>query len=278
MIGIVAAEFFGDSYVDYSISGRESEILVDFLLEFDLRVAEAGQKAIIVFMSNTVPMMVDYFTIGLRQGKLEMQMNLGSGDNGSTDRTELDVDRWYHISVNRTTRDAVLSVDGVETFSLFVRGEFDSLNVQRHFYAGGVPSTIRSAVYTMTQFESGLIGCIDNITLTGTTSIGNIINDDAPDGANVGSCFAHPCDSSRCANGGTCVPDGANFHCECRAGVFGPLCGDLVDPCASSPCAAGSTCVSTTTSFRCACGLLQAGPRCEDGIHVSLRSQKKVVE
>lgn len=91
MIGIIAIapECFGDSFVDYSITGRESEILRDFLLEFDLQVAEARQTAIIMFMSNTIPAILDYLAIGLRAGKLKMQMNLGIGEKESSDREEL---------------------------------------------------------------------------------------------------------------------------------------------------------------------------------------------
>ena len=269
VVGIIAPEFFGDSYIDYIITGHEEKLQSNFVLEFDLRVGEASQTAFIVFASDGSAVIRDYFAIGLREGKLEMQMNLGSGANEANARVNLEIDQWHHIFVNRTGLEARLFVDGELIIDLFVPGDFVSLNVQDHLYVGGIPPALRAFGYNQTGFSSGLVGCVDNITLTSSELLENILNDDELDGANIGSCFAHPCEALPCANGGTCVPNGANFQCSCPPGVFGPRCDDTVEPCASSPCADGATCVVGSRGFRCVCALLQAGPLCRDGKHVS---------
>jgi len=33
-----------------------------------------------------------------------------------------------------------------------------------------------------------------------------------------------PCASNPCQNGGTCIPEGNGFRCECRGGFTGPRC------------------------------------------------------
>lgn len=266
-VGIIAPEFFGDSYVDYIITGFEKELENDFVLEFDLHVGQAGQTAFITFLSDFSSVIRDYFAVGLREGKLEVQMNLGEGVSEATARTNLEIDQWLHIFINRSEEEARLYVNGVLTIELFVPGDFKSLNVRDHLYVGGVPPVLYSFASNQTEFSSGLIGCVDNITLTSSATSENILSDDKLDGANVGSCFAHPCEAEPCDNGGTCVPDGANFHCSCPPGVFGNLCDDTVDPCAASPCADGATCVINSGGFRCVCTLLQAGPFCSDVVN-----------
>ena len=265
-IGIVAPEFFGNSYISYSISGHESELLDNFNLEFDIRVSREGQTSIIMFTSNLVPMMIDFFAVGLRSGKLEMSMDLGSGTFGETAAKSLMVDQWYHISATRTGQTVIADYGNPNDTLNFVSPDLsDRLNVQGAFYVGGIAASVRTLAFSRTAYQTGFSGCIDNITLTSNASVGNILSNATISGVNVGSCFAHACNATPCLNGGRCVPDGASFHCDCLSGTFGPLCGNLSSPCENSPCAEGSECVITSSGFRCACNLLQAGQHCNIG-------------
>lgn len=82
----------------------------------------------------------------------------------------------------------------------------------------------------------------------------------------MGSCSAQACVTPNRANGGTCVSDGASFHCECPSGVIGPLCGNLMDPRVQTVPLA----YKHNNRFLLCNVLLQGGPLSEDRMCVSL--------
>ena len=64
----------------------------------------------------------------------------------------------------------------------------------------------------------------------------------------------NPCDSSACANNGSCTPMGPfNFTCVCVAGYTGPICAYDIDDCLSVTCPNNSMCVDGVDSYECIC-------------------------
>lgn len=63
-----------------------------------------------------------------------------------------------------------------------------------------------------------------------------------------------PCDSSPCANSGSCTSMGPfDFTCECAAGYDGPTCEVDVDECLTAVCPTNSMCVDSINSYVCVC-------------------------
>ena len=63
------------------------------------------------------------------------------------------------------------------------------------------------------------------------------------------------CDSSPCANGGSCTSMGAfNFTCQCAVGYTGSTCEVNIDDCVFATCPSNSMCVPDgVNSFMCTC-------------------------
>jgi Notch-like protein len=74
------------------------------------------------------------------------------------------------------------------------------------------------------------------------------------------------CDSSPCANGGTCVDVVNGFACTCVTGYIGIMCQTDIDECVSTPCQNGGTCNDQTNGYTCACAVGYSGARCQTQI------------
>ena len=62
------------------------------------------------------------------------------------------------------------------------------------------------------------------------------------------------CDSSPCANGGSCTSMGAfNFICQCAVGYTGSTCEVNIDDCVSATCPSNSICMDGVNSYECTC-------------------------
>ena len=63
-----------------------------------------------------------------------------------------------------------------------------------------------------------------------------------------------PCDSSPCANSGSCTSMGPfDFTCECAAGYDGLTCEVDVNECLTAVCPTNSMCVDSINSYVCVC-------------------------
>ena len=62
------------------------------------------------------------------------------------------------------------------------------------------------------------------------------------------------CDSSPCANGGSCTPmEPFNFTCQCKVGYTGRNCEVNVDDCVSVTCPNNRVCMDGVNTFECIC-------------------------
>jgi len=74
------------------------------------------------------------------------------------------------------------------------------------------------------------------------------------------------CQSSPCANGGTCIDRVNSFRCACATGYTGSRCSGEVDSCLSGPCKNAGTCHTlpiAAGSYVCACAAGYVGNVCE---------------
>ncbi|CAH2105201.1 unnamed protein product [Euphydryas editha] len=110
----------------------------------------------------------DYIALQLRDNRLVLNINLGSGTLTSLSvGSLLDDNIWHDVVISRNRRDIVFSVDRVLVKGQ-IKGEFSRLNLNRALYVGGVPN-----------FQEGLVvnqnftGCIENMYINDT----NVIQD-----------------------------------------------------------------------------------------------------
>ncbi|XP_060801715.1 neurexin-4 [Amyelois transitella] len=110
----------------------------------------------------------DYIALQLRDNRLVLNVDLGSGTATSLSvGSLLDDNIWHDVVVSRNRRDILFSVDRVLVQDR-IKGEFSRLNLNRAVYIGGVPN-----------FQEGLVvnqnftGCVENLYLNAT----NVIQD-----------------------------------------------------------------------------------------------------
>ncbi|XP_028165435.1 neurexin-4 [Ostrinia furnacalis] len=108
----------------------------------------------------------DYIALQLRDNRLVLNIDLGSGTPTSMAvGSLLDDNIWHDVVISRNRREVLFSVDRVVVQDR-IKGEFSRLNLNRAFYIGGVPN-----------FQDGLVvtqnftGCIENLYLNATNVI-----------------------------------------------------------------------------------------------------------
>ncbi|XP_044727167.1 neurexin-4 isoform X2 [Chrysoperla carnea] len=110
----------------------------------------------------------DYFALQLRNNRMLLNINLGSGIMTSLSvGSLLDDNIWHDVVISRNRRDIIFSVDRVMIQGR-IKGEFSKLDLNRAFYIGGVPNIQEGLVITQNY-----TGCFENLYLNST----NIIRD-----------------------------------------------------------------------------------------------------
>ncbi|XP_041970280.1 neurexin-4 isoform X2 [Aricia agestis] len=110
----------------------------------------------------------DYIALQLRDNRLVLNIDLGSGVSTSLSvGSLLDDNIWHDVVISRNRRDLIFSVDRVVVRGR-IKGEFSRLNLNRAFYIGGVPNSQEGLVVSQ-----NFTGCIENLYLNAT----NVIQD-----------------------------------------------------------------------------------------------------
>ncbi|XP_058793266.1 neurexin-4 [Phymastichus coffea] len=108
----------------------------------------------------------DFFALQLRENRMLLNINLGSGIMTSLSvGSLLDDNMWHDVVFSRNRKDIAFSVDRV-LINGRVKGEFYRLDLNRAFYVGGVPNKQEGLVVTQ-----NFTGCIDNLFFNQTNLI-----------------------------------------------------------------------------------------------------------
>ncbi|XP_076343695.1 pikachurin-like isoform X2 [Tachypleus tridentatus] len=155
--------FSGNSYLFYleedimrRVWGREFDI------NFQLR-AYSSDGLVVWVGEKDMSLSTDYLALGLKNGYLQFQYNLGSGEVIIVhNRTRMDNGEWHSVRAVRFEREGSLVVDGEHMERGISPGPLKQLNVNNGFYLGGAKDIVHS---TFNKFQRGLVGCLSNVTL-----------------------------------------------------------------------------------------------------------------
>ncbi|XP_032824188.2 agrin-like isoform X2 [Petromyzon marinus] len=217
----------------------------------------------------------DFISLALVDDHVEFRFNAGSGSAVLMSRQEVLSGHWHQVWVERTHRNALLSVDNEPPVIGKSPGSLDTLNLDSTFYLGGVPRDLRPRIVDQTTATRSFIGCINHLSLNdfkfslawppgrlpakGLTSPGVLY------GTCVVGCRSDPCVPNPCSNFGMCEShEYEPFQCICEPGYTGATCTGRLQPCKPNPCKGDSKClVLPDDSYKCECPFNRVGANCE---------------
>lgn len=207
----------------------------------------------------------DFISLALVNGRVELRFNTGSGTGTVVSKVQVEQGRWHHLVVNRSRRNAMLSVDNEP----HVEGESprgtDGLNLDTSLFIGGVTLEMKPDVKERTGVDKGLVGCIRLLDVNNRVLNLQESGGDSLFGSGVGECGNNPCLPNPCKNSATCqVKEAEMFHCKCTKGFWGPTCADDHDPCEPNRCHPSSQCQPLPEGgYKCECPMGREGKHCE---------------
>ena len=250
--------YAGDSYIAWNVNNND---VADTTL-ISLQVypnQDRSDGLIALFMRPSS----DFLAIVVDDGFARVMMDLGEGVVTITsNRSRLMANIYVTITVNRKGRDIDWTVSGSSTVSGTAPGLFSGLNVDNHFYIGGVPSHVVHWLPPTLAGVHGFMGCIDEVTVNGQF----LISSDLFSSFNVRHCNVDLCDSSPCQNGGTCSSSGNSVFCTCPPVFTGLYCENEFDPCEFANCSPDAMCIVLGQMAVCVCPLGKGGERCFQGL------------
>uniref|UniRef100_A0A672U6H2 Pikachurin n=1 Tax=Strigops habroptila TaxID=2489341 RepID=A0A672U6H2_STRHB len=185
-------------------------------MEFEMTFRPDLETGVLLYSYDTDSK--DFLSINMVAGYVEFRFDCGSGTATIRSEEPVSLGQWHELRVFRTAKNGILQVDKQKPVEGMAEGAFTQIKCSSEIYIGGVPS------YDAVKKNSGILrpfsGSIQKI----------ILNDRAIDvkqdftfGINLANAD-HPCVSSPCANGGTCVPKKDSYECDCPLGFDGQHC------------------------------------------------------
>uniref|UniRef100_A0A493TY21 Pikachurin n=2 Tax=Anas TaxID=8835 RepID=A0A493TY21_ANAPP len=160
----------------------------------------------------------DFLSINMVAGYVEFRFDCGSGTAVIRSEEPVSLGQWHELRVSRTAKNGILQVDKQKPVEGMAEGAFTQIKCSSEIFIGGVPS------YDAVKKNSGILrpfsGSIQKIILNDRTID---VAHDFIFGVNLANA-AHPCVSSPCANGGSCVPKKDSYECDCPLGFDGLHC------------------------------------------------------
>jgi hypothetical protein len=253
--------YAGDSYIVWNVNNDDVvDTTVISLRVYPYHERPSGILALLFRPS------LDFLAVVVDNGFVRAVVDLGQGSRLLTSNLRLIANKFSTITVNRLGQDIDLTMSGGSTVSGTTPGTFSQLNVDNHFFIGGVPPQV---VPLLPYIESeGFTGCIDDVTINGKF----LNSSDLFSSFNAKHCNVDLCNPSPCQNNGNCSSTGNSVYCSCPPEFTGRYCESVDDPCQSVTCASGATCIQLGGIPSCACPLGKIGEQCEEAVVIDVPS------
>ncbi|XP_015907469.1 pikachurin [Parasteatoda tepidariorum] len=177
--------FTGASYLHYMDENIVKRIRGN-KIDIKLKFRSFGPSGLILWTGKKdMSASADYLALGLRDGYLHFQYNLGSGEVIIVyNSTKLDDGKWHTVRIIRVEQEGSLTVDKGFTVTGVSPGLLNQLNVNNGLYLGGMENL---SSLSMNKYLSGLVGCLANVTLSTDYHIRLITH--ATTGINIQACL-----------------------------------------------------------------------------------------
>ena len=253
---MIVPYFTGQSLLAHS---RPTNSHVAFEIDITILTTEPSGVLLFAAQDNTGEG-GDYFSLSLSAGVPTFQFNLGSGHREVNTQVAVNDGVWHVLTISGSGQVASLEIDGVQTGSVQVSGDFQEFNLLSPLFVGGV--TDYTFLPDTVSQSAGFIGCIRDLQYD-EESIEIVA--DALYGVDIEQCSEPVCPYVSCLNGGNCTETAATpgFVCECAPGFTGQFCETPVSLCTPGRCQFGGICLDFPGNYRCLCPLERGGRNCE---------------
>ncbi|UXI17871.1 putative splicing factor [Sarcoptes scabiei] len=159
-----------------------------------------NSSGLILWFGRSSNKIGDYLSIGLNDGTINVDINLGDGNSRFIlNETRIDNGQWHQLDLIRFKRKIFIQLDRLDRLSSsltnqensnrasikgLIGGRSTQLNVQSALYLGGVEDTV---MMTNDHYQKGFIGCISNLTLNLNNRIDLMADSDR--GINIRACI-----------------------------------------------------------------------------------------
>ncbi|OQV11780.1 Chondroitin sulfate proteoglycan 4 [Hypsibius exemplaris] len=145
------SSFYGDSYLWLALQDASSAT------ELTINFRTHQRDAIVLLAAGET----DYCLVELRNGRLRVRVNLGSGESvlQSPRGLRLDDNVWHTVQLSRRNAQATLTVDRQYVSHLIIPGVFYQLNIIYGVYLGGLGNFRDLFLGNFQQFR----GCLKNV-------------------------------------------------------------------------------------------------------------------
>ncbi|KFV84292.1 Pikachurin, partial [Struthio camelus australis] len=185
-------------------------------MEFEMTFRPDLESGVLLYSYDTDSK--DFLSINMVAGYVEFRFDCGSGTAVIRSEEPVSLGQWHELRVSRTAKNGILQVDKQKPVEGMAEGAFTQIKCSSDIFIGGVPD------YDTVKKNSGILrpfsGSIQKIILNDRTIDAK---QDFAFGVNLENA-AHPCLSSPCANGGSCVPRKDSYECDCPLGFDGQHC------------------------------------------------------
>ncbi|KAG8201453.1 hypothetical protein JTE90_024323 [Oedothorax gibbosus] len=177
--------FAGLSYLHYLDENIVKRIRGN-KLDISFKFRSFGPSGLILWSGKKeMTASADYLALGLKEGYLHFQYNLGSGQVMIVyNVTKVDDGKWHTVRATRIEQEGSLIVDNGAIATGSSPGLLNQLNVNNGLYLGGMESI---ASLSLNKYHSGLVGCLANVTLSTNYHIRLITH--ATTGINIQACL-----------------------------------------------------------------------------------------
>ncbi|XP_052099756.1 chondroitin sulfate proteoglycan 4-like [Mytilus californianus] len=143
------ASFYGDSYINLPFQDDSDTT------QLQLRFRTSLPNGLLFLASGTT----DYLSVVIKSGKLEVELDLGSGVIllSSVKNTQLNDGNWHRVRFQQKALSFNLIIDDDEIIRTAGTGSLTKLNIQNGIYLGGTPSDISG--HGFQNFR----GCLQNV-------------------------------------------------------------------------------------------------------------------
>ncbi|XP_076443318.1 chondroitin sulfate proteoglycan 4-like [Babylonia areolata] len=150
-----SASFYGESYISIPLEDARSSTALH------LHFQTHRPHGLLLLAAGST----DHFLVEVKAGRVEVSINLGSGEASvfSAPSVRLDDQQWHEVQVDRSGERLELRVDGVVQGAVDTPGSFHELNVQDGVFLGGMGTYSNGLDARLRSYR----GCMKDVVFNG---------------------------------------------------------------------------------------------------------------